>query len=239
MFTIIGKDVKIMFQPTKDWNPKQALLREIILKPDRFDEAIQLIKDLHSTVHTKSVYGKETETRMDEAWEGLDDHSFRTMPTIKDDTFAWDIWHITRIEDLTANILIQKDKQVLDADWLKRLQTEVKDTGNAMSDEEILSFSNEVSMEGLFEYRKAVGIRTKEIIENMYTVDMKRKVSKEGIARILEEGGVTRQENSIWLLDFWGRKNIAGLFLMPITRHQIGHINDSIRLKEKCRKMFQ
>jgi hypothetical protein len=38
---------------------------------------------------------------------------------------------------------------------------------------------------------------------------------------------------SIWLLDFWEKKNMLGLIMMPITRHQTVHLNDCYNIKEK------
>lgn len=220
-----------------DWNPLQARLKEIVLKKDMFSEAQQLLFHMHSLVHSSSVYGQQDTTYMDDIWYELEDTAFRAMPTIKDDTIAWSIWHITRIEDLTANFLIKNQNQVLDETWLERLNTSVKDTGNAMSDPEIIEFSNQINREVLYEYRIAVGLRTKEIIENLKADDMKRKVTKEGLEQIAKAGGVTEQEGSIWLLDFWGKKNVAGIFQMPITRHQLVHINDCRRLKKVCKKI--
>lgn len=225
-----------MYQAGIEWNPLQARLREIILKKDRFEEARQLLLQMHSLVHSSAVYGNEGITYMDEIWDGLGDKAFRTMPTVKDDTIAWNIWHITRIEDLTSNILMADQKQVLDETWLNRLNTKVKDTGNAMSDEEIIAFSKEVNCKELYEYRNAVGQRTKSIIETLKQEDMKRKVSAEGVDRIAKEGGVLQHPDSVWLLDFWGKKNIAGIILMPITRHQVVHLNDCRRLKKVCKE---
>jgi hypothetical protein len=37
-----------------------------------------------------------------------------------------------------------------------------------------------------------------------------------------------------WLLDFWGKKNILGLIMIPITRHQTLHLNDCFNIKEKA-----
>ena len=138
----------------KDWNPKQAVLKDALAKPERFDEAMRLCLELHGSVHSSSVSGADSPTLFDEIWQGLTRKTFETMPTAKDVTIAWNIWHITRIEDITANILIA-------------------------------------------------------------------------------DGGVTEHKDSIWLLDFWGRKTVAGILLMPITRHQIAHINDCAKLKSK------
>lgn len=226
-----------MFQVGTQWNPLQTRLKEIILKKDCFQETKQLLLQMHSLVHSSSVYGEQNVTFMDEVWNDLEDKAFRTMPTVKDDTIAWDIWHITRIEDLTSNFLISGEDQVLSDAWLKKLEVDVTDTGNAMSDPEIIDFSNRIIREALYEYRNAVGSRTKSIIENLKPEDLKRKVLKEGLERIVKSGGVTKHPDSIWLIDFWGRKNIAGIFTMPITRHQIVHLNDCRRLKEVCKKM--
>lgn len=224
-----------MFQAGTDWNPLQGRLKEIILKQDHFEEAKQLLLKMHSFVHSSSVHEITDITFMDEIWKDLSDKAFRTMPTIKDDTIAWHIWHITRIEDLTANYLIANQTQVFDETWAERLHTVTKDTGNAMSDPEIISFSNEINRETLYEYRNAVGLQTKRVIEELKPEAMRRKVSGEGLRLIAESGGVTNHPDSAWLLDFWGRKNIAGIFQMPITRHQIVHLNDCRRLKKICK----
>jgi hypothetical protein len=225
-----------MLDVTKQWNPKQALLRELIQKASGFDEAIKLALELHAMVHMSEMSEPGVRTYMDELWNGLREAAFRLMPTPKDVTIAWNLWHITRIEDLTANILIAGGPQVLDDGWLEKLKTCVRDTGNAMSDDEITAFSLAVNMPALRDYRTAVGRRTRGILLGLRPEDIKRKVESAGLERIRAEGGVLDVEGSSWLLDFWGRKNIAGIILMPITRHQAVHINDSLRLKEKCKK---
>jgi hypothetical protein len=61
----------------------------------------------------------------------------------------------------------------------------------------------------------------------------------ENLGRIFDEGAVLKHKDSEWLVDFWSRKNVAGILLMPLTRHQIVHINDAIRIKGKCRSLLQ
>lgn len=226
-----------MFKAATDWNPKQALLKEIIKNKDRFAEAIQLCLDMHRFVHQSSMLSAEEETLEDEVWEGLSEEDLTIMPTDKDVTIAWNIWHLTRIEDLTINILVENGPQVLNDNWLKKLKVTVKDTGNAMTDEEILSLSLSVNKEELKNYRNAVGRQTQQIISSLTPGDIKRKISPEGLNRIKLEGGVTDAPDSLWLLDFWGKKDVAGILQMPITRHQIVHLNDSLKLKEKIRRL--
>jgi hypothetical protein len=49
----------------------------------------------------------------------------------------------------------------------------------------------------------------------------------------MENGSLLQHEKSIWLLDFWGKKDILGLIMMPITRHQTFHLDDCFKIKEK------
>ncbi|HEX9059400.1 MAG TPA: DinB family protein [Clostridia bacterium] len=225
-----------MFDVGQYWNPRQADLRQA-LKNSKLEKAKSLLYELHSQVHSSKVYTNISPTFMDEIWQGLSEKAFRTMPSPKHVTLAWNIWHITRIEDITINILIAGCNQVLNEEWLKRLNTKVKDTGNAMSKDEIVTFSNELNMEELRNYRDMVGLKSKEIIENLTEEDLKRIFKDTQLNRILIEGGLISHPESIWLMDFWGRKNVSGILLMPVTRHQIVHLNDCSKLKAKCNKL--
>lgn len=224
-----------MFSVSEQWNPRQKMLNSIILNADRIDESIKLALEMHSMVHLSETSTIETKTLEDEVWDGLEKEVFIKMPTPEDVTIAWNIWHITRIEDLTVNLLIAGAQQeIVVGDWYTKLNVEVRDTGNAMSDDEIIDFSSRIDMIELRNYRNAVGARTRSVLLNLKPADMKSKVKPDRLKRILDEGGVLDVDASRWLLDFWGKKNVAGLILMPVTRHQVVHLNDSLKLKKKC-----
>jgi hypothetical protein len=225
-----------MFSMSMDWNPKQAALRESLPKSDRFDETIRLCLELHGLVHSGNVTIQKRPTPLDELFDGLTKEAFSVMPSPKDTTIAWNIWHITRIEDITANILINDGKQVLNNTWLKKLKSSICDTGNAMTKNEIKNWSKFLNMEMLRRYRNEVGQRTQSILKNLTFPDLKQKMKLESVNRILAEGGVTSHKDSIWLLDFWGKKAVAGILLMPITCHQIIHLSGSMKLKQKILK---
>ncbi|QHQ61180.1 DinB family protein [Anaerocolumna sedimenticola] len=226
-----------MFKPGTDWNPKQTLLKEYLKSKDKFTEAINLCLDMHKMIHLSPVSSTTEITLADEVWDGLTDEDFEVMPTSKDVTIAWNIWHITRIEDLTINILVKGWQQVLDETWLDKLQVTVKDTGNAMTDDEIIKLSKSINKQELKNYRNAVGKQTQQILSALTAEDLKRKITSDRLERIRLEGGVTNHPDSIWLLDFWGKKDVSGILQMPITRHQIVHLNDSLKLKAKIMKL--
>ncbi len=226
-----------MFRAAKDWNPRQALLKDLLKNKDKFEEAVHLCMDMHKFVHLSSMSSVKEKTLADEVLEGLSEEAFTIMPTDKDVTIAWNLWHIARIEDLTINILVQNTNQVLNDGWLDKLKITVRDTGNAMTDEEIIHFSRSVDKEELRNYRNAVGLQTQKVLKYLTPSDLKRKISQDRLERIREEGGVTSHPDSMWLLDFWGKKDVSGILQMPVTRHQIVHLNDSLKLKEKISKI--
>jgi hypothetical protein len=224
-----------MSSPKTLWNSQFKTFKSILTYPAQFQEAMQQCLELHVMVHTSEMSGINTITFEDQLWDCLAETTFRVMPTAKDATIAWNLWHLTRIEDITMNLLVAGEPQVFNTgNWLEKLNVTVRDTGNAMTDAEIMDLSSKINMAGLRNYRIAVGRKTREIISKLQPADLKRKMAPANLQLIFDEGAVLPVEGSSWLVDFWGRKNVAGILLMPITRHQMVHINDSLLLKAKC-----
>ena len=47
----------------------------------------------------------------------------------------------------------------------------------------------------------------------------------------MTEGAVVEEARD--LIDYWGKRTIAGLLLMPATRHNLVHLNEALRLKRR------
>ena len=214
-----------------DWSERHKELQKTIRNPGDFARNIKTVLSLHEELHVSAVSGLASGNAVDALLEDLRENEFAVMPTAKDETMAWALWHIARIEDLTMNLLVDGGEQIFNESWGQRMRSTVSDTGNAMTDDEIMTFSRQICVSELLEYRNAVGRKSREIVGNLKLGDMKRKVLPGGTARILREGGVTEQKDSVWLLDFWGKKDVAGILLMPLTRHQTLHLNDCCKWK--------
>ena len=74
-------------------------------------------------------------------------------------------------------------------------------------------------------------MRTQEIISQLGIADLKRKIEHNSLQRIMEEGALVEEASSI--KEYWGKRNIAGLMLMPATRHNIIHLNEAFQLKQR------
>ncbi len=110
--------------------------------------------------------------------------------------------------------------------------TRIKDTGNAMTNKEMLDFSEQVNKQELIHYRNEVGCQTRKTIRSLTLNDLKRKPKEENLARLLSEGGLLDVKKSLWLKDFWGRHTVSGLILLPLTYHHMLHFPDSIAIKQ-------
>lgn len=222
-----------MLEIEKDYNLQIDNLRKMIKLSRSFDSAMDLALEIHAVTHTAVVSSSSVPTYCDNVLDGLADEDFSVMPTEKDETIAWHLWHLARIEDLVGNLLIAKQAQIFNDEWMTKLNVNVRDTGNAMTDPEIMDFSQRVNKQELINYRNAVGCQTRKIIKSLTFADLKRKPEPEFLARLVSEGGLLECKDSIWLKDFWGRHTVAGLILLPLTRHHMMHLPDSLVIKQK------
>ena len=215
-----------------DWTIKQNNLKKLLSKAETFNDGIRLLLDMHSMLHDKKVYKNNEETIYNTLWVNLKNETCKII-TNKETSILWDIWHITRIEDIVANTIIGNTEEVLTNEILEQLNIKTKDTGNAMSKDEIELLNKNINIKMLNEYRVEVGKQTAKIIRELKYSDMKRKAESKQLDKIMKNGGLLEDKKSKWLLDYWGSKNMLGLIMMPITRHQTMHLNDCFSIKEK------
>lgn len=222
----------------KEWNENLKRLRVLLKSESTFEQAKNLFKDLHAMVHSSDMSDNKTETFEEDIWCGFNETALKKGLNKKGRTAAYGLWHSARIEDITINLLVAEREQVIDTgNWIKKIKSTVYSTGNELDVEEILLFSEKVDLEALKQYRNAVGIRTCEIVSEFSYKDTKRKASKAGLEKAVEKGAVANSDKSLWLIDFWGKKTVAGILLMPATRHNLVHINESIEAKKRGLKL--
>jgi hypothetical protein len=211
-----------------EWNKNQKNLMIYLSNEKSFIDGKNLLMEMHNSIHDKIVYKGSEETIYDQLWINLKEETCKIISN-KETSILWNIWHITRIEDIVSNILIGNNETIFNKEIQKKMNIKIKDTGNVMSYSEIEMFNKNISIKELLKYRNNVGKSTKKIIEKIKYVDIKRKIDKSQLEKIKQNNGIVNE--SMWLLDFWGKKNILGLIMMPITRHQIIHINDCFKIK--------
>jgi hypothetical protein len=219
------------------WNQQQQKLRKQLTQVENFNQAIELFYCQHAMIHTATMSNLGVWSFEDEIWQGIDERMIRFIPPKFDHSIAWIFWHLTRIEDITMNLFIAESNQLfLQEGWYEQLGVSYRDTGNAMSRDEVDDLSLHIDLTQLREYRIATGRRTRMVISQLHERDLMREVSPSQLQRALDEGSVV--EASRGLLNYWGGLTCAGLLLMPPTRHSLVHLNEAMCIKVKALKLL-
>lgn len=215
----------------KLWNDGQQKLRRALANHD-YQKAIEQFMTQHAMVHSKKVSRMDVWSFEDELWQGLTEQAFRTIPPKGEHSIAWMLFHIARVEDITMNLLIAGTPQLYNkAGWAKKLKSTIPHSANKMDAEDVARLSARLDMQGLREYRLAVGKRTREIVKKIRVDEFNQKVDPIRLQKVLAEGAVIPEAMEI--VNYWGSRTIAGLLLMPATRHNLLHLNEALRVKQK------
>ena len=218
----------------KLWNQGQKALRQALLQPQDHQHGIELFLNQHAMVHAAAMSQSGLWSFEDQVWGDLTEGAARRIPRNCDHSIAWITWHLARIEDVTMNLLVAGSPQLLHRDdWLARIKSTLHHTGNAMDPAAVADLSAEVDLEALRAYRLAVGRRTREIVQQLSPEALKQRVDPSRLQQVLDEGAVVEAARDI--VEYWSRRHIAGLLLMPPTRHNFIHLNEAWRLKQRRR----
>jgi DinB superfamily len=220
----------------KHWNDQHRLLRRLLLKDKAYQSALPIFLEHHAAVHAAKLHTGAHWSWHDEVLNGLTPEQMRYTPKGSPHSVAWRIWHMTRIEDVTLNVLLTNGAQVFTSGkWIDKLEIDYMSVGNEMSDADIAKLSETINLKALFAYRLAVGKRTRMIVKRLNLDLLSRPPAPDRVQRLVAERAV--QPPALWLLDFWGGHPAANLLLMPATRHPFVHLNEIKRLLPKLRRV--
>lgn len=215
----------------KRWNAQQKQLRALLEGGENHEHAIALFLEQHAMTHSAAM-APSPHSFADEIWAEITEDIVRRIPQNCGVSIAWHIWHLARVEDITMNILVAERDQLLHQDdWRARINAPVEDTGNAMDVDEAAALSAAVDIDALRAYRIAVGQHTREIVAQLTPGSLHQKTDPARLQRIMDEGAVVPEAYGI--VEYWSRRTITGLLLMPPTRHNLVHVNQALQLKKK------
>jgi hypothetical protein len=216
----------------KHWNEGHQKLNKALASGDR-EKAIELFLDQHAMVHSAKMAKSGLPSFEDEILNGLTDEQI--CQVVGEHSIAWILLHLARIEDITMNMLVAGTEQLFTRDgWGRKLNIGISHSANKMTDESVADLSAKIDIKALRAYRITVGKRTRGIVKKLKAGDFKNKVDPDRIQKVMKEGAVIPEAMEI--INYWSRKTIAGLLLMPPTRHCILHLNEAERIKKKYLK---
>ena len=217
----------------QEWSRKNKEIQILLGKKSTYQEGIRKLISFRGELFeqiAQIVNGYPEEAFYQMPFKGANGYHSKTL--------AYSIWHIFRIEDIVAHDLIKGDCQILFANaYEKSVHSPIITTGNELQGDAIAEFSKELHIDALFSYAEAVMESSNEILSGLTYEDLKRKFSEEDKEKIAGTGCVSKDEEAVWLIDYWCSKDIRGLLKMPFSRHWIMHIEAMQRIKNKLCKI--
>ncbi len=218
-----------------DFGPRQLNQQQTQLRTaleSGSPQGISLFLRHHAMLHSARMAQAGLWSYEDELLDGIDEQVFRRIPGKEEHSVAWAIFHIARIEDVAMNLLVAGGRQVVDeGNWLERMKLSVRHTGNAMPQVDVVALSAAIDLAALRDYRVAVGRRTQVIAAGLSVEDLGRRVDPQRLASVMEQDALLPGAEGI--AEYWGGRTIAGLLLMPASRHILVHLNEAARLKAR------
>lgn len=215
----------------KEWSEQNKKMQSLIKKADTFDEGKKVLYELRNDLLDSLMTIKKDLKRDD----------FDAMPFINADGYhskniAYSIWHIFRIEDIVAHTLVNGDEEVFFSwNYQSRINSPIITTGNELVKEQISDFTKQLNIDELYSYVADVKKSTEEIIRSLTYGNLKTKVSDERKEKLVASGVVSTDENAVWLIDYWCKKDVRGLIQMPFSRHWIMHIEACQRIRSRIK----
>lgn len=233
-----GCTINYMDAQHQAWNDRQKRLQGALVSPGEHTLALNLFLHQHALLHAREVSGISETTFNDQLGDGLDEATFRIIPPGEEHSIAWCLWHIARIEDICMNLLVAGQPQIFsEGGWQARLNLPFSDTGNAQPANDTARLSATINLSALRAYRKTVGKRTRDIVQSLSPAALREKVQSSRLERIWTDTAVLPEGHEV--VEYWGSRTIAGLLLMPATRHPLVHLNEAMRIKQRIRRRDQ
>ena len=213
----------------KEWSELNKTMQTQIKRKDTYESGITTLFNLRNQlIQVFKSFNNELNR------EGFDAIPFINADGYHSKTIAYSMWHIFRIEDIVAHILIDESEQVFFAgNYQKRINSPIITTGNELVKQQIADFSKQLNLNELYSYIFEVKESTENILKNLSYDELKKKVSEERKEYLKSMNVVSTDENAIWLIDYWCNKDFRGLIQMPFSRHWIMHLEASLRIKNK------
>jgi DinB superfamily len=156
----------------------------------------------------------------------LTDDQLRHQPKEGLNSIAWYMWHTARWQDFSNTLISPGRKQVLNKDWLVRLNLSRLDVGTGMTREECTEFNKAVNIEALKAYWDAVGDAVRDVARSVVPQDLGKPVDSAQIQAMLVDGTIAN-ERANWvpgLLEGKPRSWFLSMAVWHTAEHLLGGV---------------
>ena len=181
----------------------------------------------HAAVHASDVSGHVFPSQR--IFGELSDDQMRMRPGTGLNSLIWLLWHMARTEDAAVNPVVAGRDQVLDDEWMRRMNVPWRIIGTGMTDDEVAEMTARADVASVRAYRSAVGRRTREVVGALRPSAWDEIVGVEDIERGALAGAFRDWVEGTpypWL--GWTR---GDQLASSALRHNAAHIGEAITLR--------
>ncbi len=159
-------------------------------------------------------------------WKFVPHDLMRQRPHPHVNSIAWNLWHLTRVEDAGLNRLVVDRSQVLDAGpWLRRLNIPWRHNGGGMTLPEVEDLSGRIDLAALYDYSSAVQARTREIVGRTRMSDLDHVMDPERLHTIFFDEKVAHSQPEAFVATISGWTKGMCLMNYGLT-HPFQHVGE-------------
>src|SRR6185503_11289368 len=105
---------------------------------------------------------------LDVVWKDMAPDLLRRRPDPRVNSIAWNLWHLTRVEDAGTNRFVVDRPQVFDeGGWGQRMNVPWRHGGGEMNFAEVDELNDRIDLQALHDYSDAVQARTREVVAGL------------------------------------------------------------------------
>lgn len=159
-------------------------------------------------------------------WEVVPAALMRQRPHPRVNSIAWNLWHLTRVEDAGLNRFVVDRPQVLDeGSWMTHMKLPWRHLGGNMTFAEVDELSQRIDLAALQGYMQAVQARTREIVTQIDRVDLAATLEAERLHQIVVGEGLAHSQADGLLAAYLGWSKGKCLMNFGLT-HPYQHVGE-------------
>ncbi len=159
-------------------------------------------------------------------WSSVSEDLMRRRPDPPVNSLAWNLWHLSRVEDAGLNRFVTDGSQVLDdGGWPQAMNVPWRHHGSNMSFDEVDDLSRRIDLQALRGYADAVRARTREIVNRLDPADLDGLMPAGYLRRLLVDEGLAHSEADGFVQNYTGWTKGKCLMNFGLT-HPYQHVGE-------------
>ena len=159
-------------------------------------------------------------------WKEVPSELMRQRPHPRVNSIAWNLWHLTRVEDAGLSRFVVDRPQVLDEGrWMARMNIPWRHHGSEMTFAEVDELNQRIDLAALHDYAQAVQTRTREIISQLSWDTLEAVMETERLRIILVDEGLAHSQAEGFIENYLGWTKGKCLMNFGLT-HPFQHVGE-------------